>query len=93
MHLPYRFHAAENAVFQSRSTVRQFNHFTTVLRTSEFTQVSRSSSTVTKGHFLWYAFLNVWKRLLFAGDGFAGAQSTDSAMLSLEHETFLQKVP
>ena len=26
----------------------------------------------------------------FAGDGFAGAQSKDSAMLSLEYETFLQ---
>ena len=53
-------------------------------------QVSTSLSTVTKGHFSWYAFLNVWKCLLFAGEGFAGAQSTDLAMLSLEHETFLQ---
>ena len=53
-------------------------------------QVSPSLSMVTKGHFSWYAFLNVWKHLLFAGDGFAGARSTDSAMLSLEQETFLQ---
>ena len=73
MHLPYRFRAAENAVCRSRSTVRQSNHFTKLLRTSESTQASPSSSTVTKGHFSWYAFLNVWKRLLFAGDGFAGA--------------------
>ena len=90
MHLPYRFRTAENAVCQSRSTVRQFNHFTTVLQTQEFTQVSPSSSTMTKGHFSWYSFLSVWKRLLFAGDGFAGAWSIGSAMLSLEHETFLQ---
>ena len=40
VHLPYRFRTAENAVCWSRSTVRQFNHFTTLLRTSEFTQVS-----------------------------------------------------
>ena len=54
--------------------------------------MSPSSSTVTKGHFSWHAFLNVWnwKRLLFTGDGFAGARSMDLAMLSLEHETFLQ---
>ena len=48
---------------------------------------------VTKGHFSWIAFLNVWKRLLFAGDGFAGAQSIDLAMLSLNHKTFLQMAP
>ena len=87
---PYQFNAAENAVCRSCSTVRQSNHITTVLWTSEFTQVTPFSSMVRKGHFSWYAFLNVWKRLLFAGDGFAGAQSIDSAMLSLEHETFLQ---
>ena len=68
---------------RSRSTVRQFNHFTTVLWTSQFTQVSTSSSMVIKGHFSWYVFLNVWKHLLFAGDGFAGARSIDSAMLSI----------
>ena len=90
VHLLYRFRATETAVCRSHSTVRQSNHFTTVLRTSEFTQVSLSSSTVTKGHFSWYSFLSVWKHLLFAGDGFAGAWSIGSAMLSLEHETFLQ---
>ena len=90
VHLPYRFGTAENAVCWSRSTVCLFNHFTTVLRTSEFAQVSPSLSTMTKGNFLWYAFLNVQKRLLSAGDGFAGAWSIDLAMLSLEHETFLQ---
>ena len=45
---------------------------------------------VTKGHFSWYTFLNIWKCLLFAGDGFEGARSIDSAVLSLEHKTFLQ---
>ena len=89
VHLPNRFSAAENAVCRSHSTVCQFNHFTTVLQTSEFMQVSPSSSMVIKGHFSWYAFLNVWKRLLFAG-GFAGAWSIDLAILSLELETFLQ---
>ena len=54
-------------------------HFTTVLRTSEFTQVPPSPLTVMKGHFSWYAFLNIWKHLLSTGDGFAGARSTDSA--------------
>ena len=34
----------------------------------EFMQVSPSSSKVTKGHFSWYAFLNIWKPLLFAGE-------------------------
>ena len=48
---------------------------------------------VTKGHFSWDAILNVWTRLLFRGDGFANAQSIDSAMLSLENETFLQMSP
>ena len=46
-----------------------------------------------KGHFSWYAFLNVWKCLLFARDGFVGAQSIESAVLSLEHETFSQMSP
>ena len=40
VHPPYQFRTAENAVCWSRSTVRQFNHFTTLLQTSEFTQVS-----------------------------------------------------
>ena len=88
VHLCYPFCAAENAVCRSHSTVHLFNHFTTMLRTSKFTQVSHSSSTVTKGYFSKYTFLNFWKRLLFAGDGFAGVRSFDSAMLSLEHETF-----
>ena len=48
---------------------------------------------VTKGHFSWYAFLNLWKCLLFTGDGFAGVRSIDLAMLSLEHETFSQMAP
>ena len=47
-------------------------------------------TTVTEGHSSWYAFLNVWKHLLFAGDGFAGARSIDSAMLSLTHKMFSQ---
>ena len=38
-------------------------------------------------------FLKRLKRLLFTGDGFAGVRSIDSAMLSLEHKTFLQMVP
>ena len=90
VHLPYRFHAAENAVCKSRSTVCQFNHFTTLLRTSEFTQVSSFSSTVAKDRFSWCTFLNVWKRLLFARDGFAGVRSKDSAMLSIVPKTFSQ---
>ena len=89
--LPYWFCAAENALCRSHSSVRrQFIHITTVLRTSKFTHVSPSSSMATKGHFSWYTFLNVWKHLLFAGGRFAGAQSIDPAMLSLEHKTFLQ---
>ena len=78
VHLPYWFRAAENIVCQS---------------CSEFTKVSPYSSMVTKGHFSWYAFLNIWKCLLFAGDGFAGAWSIDSAMLSLIHKTFLLMAP
>ena len=46
-----------------------------------------------KDQFSWDAFLNVWKWLLFTGDGFAGARSVDLAMLSLAHETFLQMAP
>ena len=49
VHLPY-------AVCHSCSTVCQFNHFTTLLQTSEFTQVSPFSSMVTKGNFSWYNF-------------------------------------
>ena len=92
VHLPDRFSAAENTVCRSHSTVCHFNHFTTVLQTSEFMQVSPSSSMVIKGHFSWYAFLNVWKHLLFAADGLAGARSIDLSILSLELETFLQMV-
>ena len=33
-------------------------------------------------------FLNIWKLLLFNGDGFAGVQTTDPAMISLLYETF-----
>ena len=41
VHLPYQFCTAENAVCQSCClTVCQSNHFTTVLLTSEFKQVS-----------------------------------------------------
>ena len=57
VHLPYQFSAAENAVWRSGSTVSHANHITTVLRTSEFTQVSPFSPMVTKSHFSWYAFL------------------------------------
>ena len=92
VHLLYRFRTAENPVCRSHLTVCQFNHFTTLLRTSEFTQVSAFSSTVAKDHFSWCTFLNVWKHL-FAGDGFAGAWSKDSAILSIVHETFSQMVP
>ena len=67
VHLPYRFGAAENTVCWSRSTVHQFNHFTTTLQTSEFMQVSPSSSMVMKCHFSWNAFLNVWKCLFSLG--------------------------
>ena len=74
-------------------TVCQPNHFITALGTSEFMQVSPFSSTVTKGHFSWDPFLNVWKHLLFTGDGFAGARSIDSAMLSLKHKMLLQMAP
>ena len=45
-------------------------------------------STVTKGHFSWYAFLNVWKRLRFTGEGSAGVRSVDSALLCFIHEMF-----
>ena len=48
---------------------------------------------MTKGLFSWYAFLTIWKRLLFAGDGFAGAQSIDSAMLSVVHQIISQRAP
>ena len=44
-------------VCQSRLTICQFNHFTTVLQTTEFTKVSPFLSMVTKGHFSWYTFL------------------------------------
>ena len=90
VHLPYRFRAAESTACRSRLTVCQFNHFTTLLRTSEFTQVSPFSSTVAKDHFSWCTFLNLWKWLLFAGDGLAGAWSIDSAMLSVMHKMFSQ---
>ena len=59
----------------------------------EFTQVSPFLSMVTKGYFSWHAFSNIWKHLLFTGDGFAGAQSIDSVMLSFIHETFLEMAP
>ena len=93
VHLPYQFHAAENTVCQSDWTVHQSNHITTVQRTSEFTQVSPFPSMVMKGHFSWNAFLNIWKHLLFAGDGFEGARSIDLAMLSIVHQTFSQMLP
>ena len=88
-----RFRAAENDVCQSCLTVRQFNHFTTLPQTSEFRKVSPFSSMVAKDHFSGCTFLNIWKRLLFAGDGFAGARSKDLAMLSVIHETFSQMAP
>ena len=56
-------------------------------------QVSPFSSMVSKGHFSWHAFSNIWKCLLFASSGFTVAQSIDSAMLSFVHETFLQMAP
>ena len=93
VHLSYRFNTAENAVCRPCSTVHQSNHFPTVLWASDFTEVPPFSSMVAKGHFSWYAFLNMWKHLLFAGDGFAGAQSIDSTMFSLVHETFWQMAP
>ena len=51
------------------------------------------SSMVMKSHFSWYAFLNVWKCLLFTADGFADAQLIDSTMLSLVNEQFLRMAP
>ena len=33
--------------------------------------MSPSSSTVTKCHFLWYAFSNIWRCLIFTGDSHA----------------------
>ena len=45
------------AVCQSSLTVCQSNPFTTILRTSDFMQVSPFSSTVTRGLFSSYAFL------------------------------------
>ena len=76
-------------------SVCQSNHFTTadLLWTSEFMQVSPFSSMVTKGYFSWHAFSNIWKRLLFTGDSFAGARSIDLVMLSLTNETFLWMTP
>ena len=51
------------------------------------------SSTVAKDHFSWCTFLNIWKHLLFAGDGFGGVRSKDSAMFSIVCETFSQMAP
>ena len=48
MHLSYRFHTAENAVCQSSSTVHQSNHFTKILRTSEYIKVLTFPSTGQK---------------------------------------------
>ena len=90
MHLSCWFCADKNAVCPSRSTVRQFNHFITLLWTSEFTHVSPFLSVVAKNHFSWCTFLNVWKRLLFAVDGFPGSSSKDLDMLSVVYETFSQ---
>ena len=92
VHLPYWFRAVQNAVCLLHLTVRKTSNFTTILRASELTQVSSFWLLVTEGHFSWYAFLNVWKQFLFAGDGFAGARSIDSAMLSVINKTFLQMV-
>ena len=88
----YRSDSAQlrTLVLQITLTVHQSNQCTTALVTSEFMQVSPFSSTVTKGHFLWDAFLNVWKCLLFAGGSFAGAWSIDSTP---KHKTFLQMAP
>ena len=47
---------------------------------------------VIKGHFSWYTILNVWKRLLFAGDCFADARSIDSAMPPLHMNLFTNGV-
>ena len=93
MRLPYEFCAAENAICRTHLTVRQFNHFTTLLRTSEFMQVSPFLSTVAIDHFSRCTFLNIWKCLLFTGDGFAGARSIDLTTLSNVHETFSQMAP
>ena len=92
-HLPYPFRAAENTVCRSRSTVHQFNHFTTLLQTSEFTRVSLFSSTVATDHFSRCTFFNGWKLLLFAWDGSAGVRSIDLALLSLIQEMFLHMAP
>ena len=89
--LPYWFRVAEKAVCRSHSTVRQSNH----IITANF-RVHASVTFLTNGDerpFLMVAFLNVWKRLLFTGDGFSGARSIDSAMLFLDFETFLQMAP
>ena len=59
MHLPYWFRAAENAVCRSRSTVHQCNHFTSLLWTSEFMQVSPFSSMVMKD-FSWFRWRQFW---------------------------------
>ena len=66
---------AENAVRWSRLTVHQSNHFTTILQTSDFTQMSPFLSSVMNGHFSWYSFLNVQKCLFFTGNTLADAIS------------------
>ena len=74
------FMQAENAVFANharRLPVQSFHNSTGNFR----------------GHISWDVSLNVWKRLLFTGDAFAGAWSIDTAILSLEHEILLQMVP
>ena len=93
MHLPYRFCTVENAVCRPHSTVHLFNHLITLLWTSEFTHVSPVSSMVAKDHFSWCTFLNVWKRLLFARDNFAGAQSNRLGHTFRLHETFYKWRP
>ena len=38
-------------------------------------------------------WLDAWKRFIFTGDGFAGALSIDSTMLSIVHKRFSQMAP
>ena len=51
MHLLYRFHLAENNICWSCSTVCLSNHFSSVMRTSEFTEVSPFSTIFSSGNF------------------------------------------
>ena len=70
-----------------KPTVHQLNDFTTV-----YSAGVTSLACDDKGHISWYSFLNVWKHLLFTGDGMAGVKLVNSATLCCSRDLFLQTV-